>query len=1296
MAITQELLVKVALEADGTVKGLQVLEDELKDVGKAAKGLDKAVMNSSKGIRTSFMKVKDSFSSFQAGIISANQGLELIARGFRGAAAAVGSVAIPFADFEQDLISVGKTTNLAGGELDKFGEDIQKLSERIPVSTNNLLDIAAAAGQLGVTGTDNLENFAETVARLGVASDIAGEEAAKSLTRILNVTGEGVDQIDELASVIVQLGNNVAASESEITRVATEIAGATAEFGVSIDAVAGLAATLKEQGRQAQLAGSVSGRALREIDRAIRQGGDAFERLEKITGITGDTLRKKFKEDATSVFVAFLEGVGAAESATAALESFGLKGDEISKVLPGLALNVDRLKSNLALASKELASNTALIEESDKAFDTLRSKTRILVNTFSNLATNVGKSLAPTFVSLVESLTELAKSLQEVFDRVSSIDFASVGKSLLVLAASIVAVTKAGAILAGAKLFFTLPTSAAIEALAVAFLKLRTAFLTTAVAGLKFALVTAGITALAISVDILIRNVSRLGDIFKIVFEGIIIAGKGVLLLLNETLLAFEKLNRFVFKPFADDARLAKLNEDIAKTEETSESLRKSIEGNADEISKLGKGLDLGFVGEISKLFQDSKKSVEGLDKAAENLDKTLKGITKTQGESIELTKEQAAAVRDLKNQNDLAQMALDSANARGFAAIEAQTAAALKQVQIARLRAKEEGLLTKELEMQFERQKELIAAAGAQQTADREFELTNVLSKDSIATLSDSISLAFGQGAGAIAGGVAGAASSAVGAIAGPVGAVVGASNAILDAVQQLIDFVPQIINKVANIFTSLTNLPQAIVQAFGNLFSSLSGFIRDFIPNLIDGVANLLTDGLLFFAEQLPEAFEGLVQKIPEVLFKLAERLPELIPRIIVGLNTALPRIFIALTKFLVVEAPKIGLEIALGFAKAVPEIIQGIIDGFGDFFANLFDGEQLAEEFQNVGETIQRASSQLFQVIDANAEARALDVADRIRDAIGQGASRLGQIFQNIINGLVTAWRKIFNWFTEDLPRLLSNAWNGILEFFRGLPELIKGAFKAIIDLFEKLPTIVTEAFKGVLDLGQKIWDGLVVAASKGFEVLKNMGGLIWSGLKDAIEKGLNAYKNIGIQIFAGLKEALDNGLNAYKNVGIKIFSGLQEALENALDFFKRIGSSIAQGFKDAAGSLGIGGGGGGGGGFLGQTAKKLGFNDGGLVPGIGNKDTVPAMLTPGEFVINKGASARLGMDNLRLLNQGQMPSSSTSSNVTVNLVVNNDRGEMDPSFIRQKLIPGIKDELKRASLNGEFLISKRGVQ
>ena len=51
---------------------------------------------------------------------------------------------------------------------------------------------------------------------------------------------------------------------------------------------------------------------------------------------------------------------------------------------------------------------------------------------------------------------------------------------------------------------------------------------------------------------------------------------------------------------------------------------------------------------------------------------------------------------------------------------------------------------------------------------------------------------------------------------------------------------------------------------------------------------------------------------------------------------------------------------------------------------------------------------------------------------------------------------------------------------------------------------------------------------------------------------------------------------------------------------------------------------------------SNEKVQGLNKGGKVRGQGNKDTVPAMLTPGEFVMSKGAVEQYGVDTMESMN------------------------------------------------------------
>jgi TP901 family phage tail tape measure protein len=65
-------------------------------------------------------------------------------------------------------------------------------------------------------------------------------------------------------------------------------------------------------------------------------------------------------------------------------------------------------------------------------------------------------------------------------------------------------------------------------------------------------------------------------------------------------------------------------------------------------------------------------------------------------------------------------------------------------------------------------------------------------------------------------------------------------------------------------------------------------------------------------------------------------------------------------------------------------------------------------------------------------------------------------------------------------------------------------------------------------------------------------------------------------------------------------------------------------------------------------------KYGYNTGGLISGIGNKDKISAMLTPGEFVITKPAVQAFGASNLSDINNGKFSTGSMYNN-TYNISV-----------------------------------------
>jgi len=178
-----------------------------------------------------------------------------------------------FATFQQGLRGVEKTTGLTRDQVRKLGATFDQLSTEIPVSTAEMLELAEAGGQLGVKGVANIEKFTLTMAKLSRASDVTGEAGAKSIARILKVTGDGIGNIERFSSALVDLGNNAAAGEVEILEVATRVAGQIGRFDVASSAVLGISTALKALGKNAESSGSVVGRAFDAIDQSIKGGG---------------------------------------------------------------------------------------------------------------------------------------------------------------------------------------------------------------------------------------------------------------------------------------------------------------------------------------------------------------------------------------------------------------------------------------------------------------------------------------------------------------------------------------------------------------------------------------------------------------------------------------------------------------------------------------------------------------------------------------------------------------------------------------------------------------------------------------------------------------------------------------------------------------------------------------------------------------------------------------------------------------------------------------------------------------
>jgi hypothetical protein len=183
-------------------------------------------------------------------------------------------------------------------------------------------------------------------------------------------------------------------------------------------------------------------------------------------------------------------------------------------------------------------------------------------------------------------------------------------------------------------------------------------------------------------------------------------------------------------------------------------------------------------------------------------------------------------------------------------------------------------------------------------------------------------------------------------------------------------------------------------------------------------------------------------------------------------------------------------------------------------------------------------------------------------------------------------------------------------------------------------------------------------------------------------------------IGGRIAAVQSGGVSGATNQAKDLGTKIQSGgaqawtdIQNAGQDVLDQLAQLDPS--QLWKMVEGKVwdGI---------WAMISGSAPNFHTGGMVPAFANGGDVMATLQPGEFVMQRSAVQQNGLGLMNKINNGQATSSNQTYNFDVNLQIDASAQSLDETYIRNKLIPSIKSELKKSSLRGEFVLSDRGLR
>lgn len=327
-------------------------------------------------------------------------------------------------EWESAFAGVRKTVDASEAEFEALEGGIRDMSKEIPIAATELAGLAEAAGALGIAKEDILE-FTRVTALIGTTTDVSAQDAATSLGQLSNVLGLTADDYEKFGSTLVDLGNKGASTESQILGIASRAGAGAKLVGVATDATLGWASAVANLGIEVEAGGSALQTFFLRSAKAVSEGGDKLDVFAETAGMAATEFKTAFEHDATGALQTFLTALGKLSQGDQlkVLDELGFKDVRITRLLLGLAGNVDNLSASLGTANEAWEENGALAAEAAKRFDTTESKLTVLGNRVNDLAITFGDSLLPALVDLatfgVEQIEALVREIVFFADSVA-------------------------------------------------------------------------------------------------------------------------------------------------------------------------------------------------------------------------------------------------------------------------------------------------------------------------------------------------------------------------------------------------------------------------------------------------------------------------------------------------------------------------------------------------------------------------------------------------------------------------------------------------------------------------------------------------------------------------------------------------------------------------------------------------------------------------------------------------------------------------------------------------------------
>lgn len=360
-------------------------------------------------------------------------------------------------EFEDAWAGVTKTVDGTPQQLAKIDNGLKNLAQTTSSTYQDIAHYAELAGQMGIP-TDSIVGFTKTITELGDTTNLVGEEAAQSIAKFSNVMVSQSKKTNtyysRLGSTIVDLGNKFSTTESDIMDMATRLGVAGKMVGLNSNQVLGLSTALSSLGIEAAAGGSSVSKMLKKIDLAVSTGDENLSKFAEVSGMTSQQFQKSWGEDAAGTFLKFVQGIGKSSDITKTLNDLGITEIKQAQSMGALAQSSDVLASALNVSKNAWNSNTAMANEAEKRYATLKSQLSQTWEAIKQAGDELGQAFAPTLTDLLKIVKKAANAFSDLDEGTQQ----TIAKMLLLTAAAYPTakgVSKVSGSMQGAVKFFT-------------------------------------------------------------------------------------------------------------------------------------------------------------------------------------------------------------------------------------------------------------------------------------------------------------------------------------------------------------------------------------------------------------------------------------------------------------------------------------------------------------------------------------------------------------------------------------------------------------------------------------------------------------------------------------------------------------------------------------------------------------------------------------------------------------------------------------------------------------------------